>query len=661
MANDISVYQVPAENWLGWRSGVNNANQITIDRFSKVEGYETELIATIRAFIEEELPGKFIFPDISSGISIENPSPGNYDPESALISREPTLDRPTINDPDVPGNPTLENVDTDINLQTSIPTVPVKNYTLLMPEAPNDQMPDMIDPPVIDTNISLGAFNYIEPTKPTDLDVTIPAAPEISGTYTFEGQKPSIKLNPPTTIFSYGENPYTSDLLELLKEKLFSNLQSGGTGLGADVEDAIWNRMKDRRRIAFEEEIEKLESINSGFMRPTGPMMASRAKLTTAYIRELANDSREIAIEQARLAQANTQFIMQNAAAIEQILIGYANSMAERGYNAAVYTCEYAIKLFSSYVAGYNAERDMYLAEAQVVKDLYESDLVKIERYKGQLQGASIEAGIKRNKLDLYLGEWQGIDIAARAYSEYVRSKGLWLQSQSLKVDIYKAQVESLVKKVDFIIAKNNLYQSKLTAETLKIDSYGKELENFLNVVKAVGLEYQIEDSKRRLKFAKNEEALKYNNTLLSNSQGKLQYYLSQAGITMNINDLRERIFKTYSNVISDKKKQEIEKYRAEVAEVEAVSNLKIKDLEVQLQAAVAVFEKALSVANLKGQYLGNLLGNLVSSATVSAGADSRYSNNWNDTYTRSLQVDNSAMLTDEYRESLSLAEQGVI
>ena len=99
-------------------------------------------------------------------------------------------------------------------------------------------------------------FNLTVPVAPTTPD--FPTLPPVPGA--------------PNAQFSYSEDPYVSNVSDSLYAKIKSGVDNGGTGLGAAVETAIWDREKERALLERADSISRLadDIAASGFPMPDG-------------------------------------------------------------------------------------------------------------------------------------------------------------------------------------------------------------------------------------------------------------------------------------------------------------------------------------------------------------------------------------------------------
>lgn len=172
----------------------------------------------------------------------------------------------------------------------------------------NDKAVDMLDPapqmplPVLDTS-------YVPPIKPT-LPVADPNeakaiyddAYEQIGNLIEQGFSDFLNQNFPT-------GPYWNAALGWLERAL----TQGGTGLNVDIERALWER--DRGRFLGQNEQARQEALatwaNRGFDLPPGALANQLHSLDLEAGRQLAAQSRDIAIKSFEAELENARFAVQ--------------------------------------------------------------------------------------------------------------------------------------------------------------------------------------------------------------------------------------------------------------------------------------------------------------------------------------------------------------
>jgi len=264
-----------------------------------------------------------------------------------------------------------------------------------------------------DPNIST-SISAVAPNKPAINDIIVP---EIS-IPTF----PDLEMGNPS--FNFEETPFYSDIADALGVKLLDLIQNGGTGLGAEIEDAIWSRARARQELQNEtlyEETEKYFSAR-GWDLPTGAL-AGRLQRTQEEIDRNNNQMNyEISIEQARLAQTQTQFSLSAGIQISGQERDYINAVSNRALEAAKTAVQVLINIFTAKVQERIAKLEVIKTEVEITglqvsaqaeanrsnAAIYSAD---IDKYRAQVQS---ELGIIESLARIYTAKLAGYEADTR-------------------------------------------------------------------------------------------------------------------------------------------------------------------------------------------------------------------------------------------------------
>ena len=357
-----------------------------------------------------------------------------------------------------------------------------------IPEVPSTDWPVLTqDPPPLSTIIIPGAPEINLPPVPSIDDISIPAPPEYS-IPTWDEEAPIFDLTPPEPILSWAEEEYTSDLKNKLSEKLYDQIVEGGSGLNEVTEQAIYDRAVSRQR--EEEEIKYNETLNyfasRGFVMPPGGLAGALLEIENAILQAREDLNNDILVQQSKLAQENTHFMMDQGRQWEGSLMSYFNEVQNRGFQAAVAVIDVVLKSFEAGVEAYRAQLDVYKTKAQVHVSLIQAEQVKAELYKAQI--AAVEASVDVQKayieayrvqvesiralIELYKAEMEGANLQAQIDLNKIRSYQALVQAFAAEVDAVTSQYEAYKAQIQGEVAKAQAYQSRVEAYTAEVESY---------------------------------------------------------------------------------------------------------------------------------------------------------------------------------------------
>ena len=312
--------------------------------------------------------------------------------------------------------------------------------------------------PEAPSNEDLTPGDVATPVIGTINDITIPTI-----------SIPEYTLTAPVDELDYSEPVYQSDLQDVLKVALKDFVENGGTGLGADVEAALWARARDKQTILNERTYDEAAEYFSsrGYTIPPG---ALGGRLTEALAEQTRGDAQlnyEISIEQARLARAQSEHSLIAAINLEGQDKEKFTAMANRTLEAAK-------------------------ATVQVVLDLYNT---KVQGYIAEIQGAKIEADVEKVRVDAKVAANKSV-----------------IDEYNANIESYKTQIQQEIAIVE-LVAKVYGY---------KIAGYEADAK-----VAAMDLDAQIKVYQGNIEQANNETTL-----TLKEAELAVQSYLGALQLT---------------------------------------------------------------------------------------------------------------------------------
>jgi hypothetical protein len=257
-------------------------------------------------------------------------------------------------------------------------------------------------------------------------------------------------IEPSVTELEYDEPIYQSDIQNALTTALIDFVENGGTGINAEIENAIIERSRDRQAVLNQRVYDKANGfmLSRGYILPHCVLTNLLTEALTEEIKANTQLENEISIEQARLSRDQSNFSISSSVVLEGQKKKHFNAVANRALDCAK-------------------------AAVQVIIDLY---IAKIEAYVIKIEAEKIKVEAEKVKVD-----------AAVAYNKSV-------------VSIYSADIKG--------------YEAKLKAEIGIVEAlakvYGFEVMGYEADAKiaTLDLEAQIKEYQGRIDQAKNEAAL---------------------------------------------------------------------------------------------------------------------------------------------------------
>lgn len=433
--------------------------------------------------------------------------------------------------PALPAQPTLPDIEfagpaapTEFSLPA--PTITIDEFTEVAPTTTFPDAPTVTYgvaptvPTVADVELP-SAPTVTSPSTPTLATISLPSAPSISlpaapsylalNTPTFGGVDlneaflekletiPELTLVAPTP-YSYSVGPeYASALLDNIKAKLNERI-AGGTGLDPAIEQAIWDRGRDREtKIWQANEDEILRSTEAlGFQLPPGVVAAQIREAQQTYAQKLSELSRDVSIKQAELEQENLKQTIDAGINLEAKLIDYSVQLERIAFDSARELASNTIAAYNSQVEKFRAVLTGYQTYAQAYQTIISGQMAKVEAYKAQISAEQTKADMNRTLADQYKTEVEATGAAVdvfRAQMEGERAKAdvnrslveqyrVEVEATMASVEIYKAQLAGARTLVEIEQAKIGAageriraYIAQVNAETAKVEGYKAQVD----------------------------------------------------------------------------------------------------------------------------------------------------------------------------------------
>jgi len=374
--------------------------------------------------------------------------------------------------------PTLT-VDTfsDVAPTTTFPVAPTLSYGAA-PTIPSAAAITVPDAPLITLP---SAPSYLSLSSPTFVGVDLHAA-----FLTNFDNIPTLTLVAPTP-YSYALGAeYASTLLSTLKSVLNTRM-AGGTGLNTAVEQAIWDRARSREtQIALGNESEIMRASEAmGFQLPTGVLAAQLREAQQGYYDKLSGLSRDVAIKQADLEQANLQQTITAGMALESQLIDYSYKLEQLTFETAKTQADNAIQVHNSQIEKYKALLGAYQVYAEAYRAIISAELAKVEVYKAEIAGEQAKADVNKTLVEQYKATIEASMSQVEIYKAQVGAANTLVQIEQVKISAAGEQIKAYVAQINGETAKIEAYKAGIQAEVSKVDVYKVKAGVFRDKVSA--------------------------------------------------------------------------------------------------------------------------------------------------------------------------------
>jgi len=475
------------------------------------------------------------------------------------------------------------------------------NIDNLLPEAFDQSPPQLAFPTAPTPNFGdvPAAPGVNVPTADPQLNLDLPDAPQLLdlNVSKFDGvQLPAIDFDVPEfTVAAPSIKPYTpgagysSSLLTALKDQLLDSIQNGGTGLNPDVENAIWDRGREREYRQASDALAELDRMESmGFHLPPGVYADGRFKVQTELSKNIAGHSREVMIKQAELELQNVQQALQTAEAAEAKALEINEAVEQRSFEAARYATQAGIELYNAKVRAYGAYVEAYRSKVAIYEAQVRAELSKVEAYKAEVDAEQSKAQINQARVEqfrtmtdaalsaveVYKAEIAGIQAKADIERLKIQIFGEQVRAHGNEVNAYTAQVEGFRAAVGAEASKQEAFQSAVGAYGAQVDASAKAIDarisEYTAKLRAKESEWQgytsqaqVEAERIKSISAKNESVARmyqaeasasasYNDVLAKQWQSETQLAINAANVALEEAKANAELYVTKRSMISD-------------------------------------------------------------------------------------------------------------
>lgn len=565
---------------------------------------------------------------------------------------------PPIINPVFPAAPTAPAVAqaTAPNFQPVIWTIPgiptpfsgTLNIDQYMP-APFDGTPPILSFPTAPEGVTEAAptappinVDYVYP----DLSVSLPAPPSLLSLsiVPFSGVNipaidvtiPELTAVAPSVVQYVPGALYTSSLLTSLSSTLQDRIENGGTGLPPPIENAIWDRGREReyrQSAAAIAELERMESL--GYAFPPGVYIDARLKIQTEMGYTIAGYSREVAIEQAKLEQSNILAALNTATQLEGQLISYNNNVEQRAFESAKFATQAGIEIYNGQVRAYAAIVDAYRAKVQIYEAQIRAEIAKVEAYKTQIAAEQAKATINTALVEQYKVQ---ANVALSA------------------IQIYEAQIKAIQTKADIEKIKVQIFGEQVRGYTARIGAYTAQVEGFRASIQAEGTKQEAYKSQVQAYGATVEAAVKQVEAKIREFEGLLKQKEQEwEGYKASASAESSR-----AKAISDSNSSAAEVYKATVQGLASYNETLTKQWQVTYDQAQRTVDIGVNAAKANAELYMTTRSLALDAAKVGAqvsaqlGAAALNAINWSSSVSNSTSTSNSNQTSNSISTSTS-------
>lgn len=454
------------------RAQFSQANSYASAANSNAQSFIAALQSTVSGLTTPNLDVDLTWPDapaLPADVSFALDVPG-YNFPAAGTDAAPSAPAIPSASGDAPTAPTLPEYTFTAGTDPTRPTDPGELATITLPAEPTSWTPPT--PPAL-LSVNIRPFDGVNDFG--DWVEQLRAMPD------------ALSLAAPTPYEPADQSRYASALLEELSAQIRGRL-SGGTGLAPEIEAAIWDRARTREdataQVNYDNILRAVEA--RGFALPTGAFHAQLREADRQRMAKTSELSRDIAIKQAELEQANVKHAIEQGISLEARLIEYSNNIEQRTFEAARFAAQNAIEIYNALVAQYRVTLERYTSFANVYRTLMEGERSRVEAYRAEVEGerskvevnkslveqqrAQIE--VRNSEIELYKSQLQGVQtllgvdkLKLEAFGERVKAYVAELNAETVRAEVFKALVSTNQVRADVYKSTVEAWAQRVNAD----------------------------------------------------------------------------------------------------------------------------------------------------------------------------------------------------
>lgn len=478
----------------------------------------------------------------------------------------------------------------------------MENFALILGNAPNFDIAPLI--PIIPVFPDL-VFPELTETRPFVRDVVLPDEPVLVfpdppvmneivlpppisiDLPTFDAILPVENIAIPSNVIDPGIFNYDSPILQMLKDKVLQWITTSGTGLDPIIEQAIYDRDNERAILALEEARQNAidEWSKRGFILPNGVLAANIMQLEIDHKNKRLDTSRDIIINQAKLAQENTHFYIQQALTLETQLMSWTNLLGQRTFEASKASMDAAISITQVDISRYNVRLQVYQVQAQVYETRIKSELAKVEIYKTQIEAASLTAETNKVAAEVYKIRTEAIQALITIYEARIKAAMATLEVDKAKIDGFQSLVQAYISQINGITAKFGAYNTRIEGEKTKASIYSSQVDAWKSRVEAFKVEAEVQIEKAKVVVARNE------------------VYVKKYGVDIERDKVEVMSSAEHAKAESEAFQAHVLAHKARAEAQAAAANAALKSAEIQIEASIRIADGVRNAqeANMRG------------------------------------------------------------
>lgn len=545
----------------------------------------------------------------------------------------------------IPSDPQMGNITTllsqldvgDMDDLPAAPTMPV----LDMPVAPSMNAVPVPVRPTIDTNVDLPAAPTVTMPDMEALEkITIPAF-DFPTLPDFDGKPPSADITVPNVFINWAEPKYESELLPELQGRV-RLMMSGGTGLPAPVEAALFARARERDGAETARAVQ--EAVDTwaarDFSMPPGMLVKQTAVVREQGRLKAAELNRDVMVQAATWEIENIRFAVQQGLALEQLTANIFENATKRLFEVARFQAEAQINVFNAQISLFNAQNSAFQTLAQVYRTRLDGALAKLTAYKTAIDGQVALGQINQQRVEVFKAKLAGVQASVELFTAMMRGAQTRADVIKNQFDAYRADVQAYAEQIGAEKVKFDAYESQVKGEVAKAGMLDAQARAFASTIQGLAAKADIKVKGSQLKL---EAARVHIQKYLADVDGyKAKLDASLKEVQLGTESFQATVEAWKAKAAANVSVSEVQ---SRFADMNARTNIAFSEMQMSqytanIQKASQQAQIALEAAKAMGQYAAQLAAGAMSAMHVSANVSG--SGSQNDSYSISNSTSTS-------------------
>tara|TARA_R110002049_G_scaffold61446_1_gene163657 strand:+ start:1560 stop:3491 length:1932 start_codon:yes stop_codon:yes gene_type:complete len=269
---------------------------------------------------------------------------------------------------------------------------------------------------------------------------------------------------------------------------------AGGTGLPANIEQALFDRAIGRDEVSSVQAVEQAHTEwgARGFDLPGSTLLARVQEIRQANRAERGRINRELSIQFHTQEIENLRFTVQQGIALEGALLEAHTRIYDSARQLADGHWSIAKGIYDSALDIYRLQLEVYRTDIEAFKEKLQIELTKLEVYRSELEAQRVVGQLNEQLVAIYNAELQGVLAGVEVFKAEVSAADSQIRAEQSKLEAYKTQVDAYSARLDGERIKFEIYNTQVGAEETRarvyasqVDAYGKRIDAYRTQVGA--------------------------------------------------------------------------------------------------------------------------------------------------------------------------------